>query len=442
MIEDKRLIELHEQYKNTPNKWALISKETGMNKEVLRSRFRQLRKKGIVNQSENGKKPVVFENSKQRDIVNITDKEISLSINDNHPLTIDEIYKRFELETSRKINLDDYEVYSFKVESWDVTAWADGVPQKVRNYLTDVRFRKKKQELIDYATDKKQLLDICKNYAPKNNRVIANTYKDAKLLELGIYDPHYGKLSVIDMTGETATLEGASIMVRNAIIDIVDSVKNYKIEKVLFPIGNDWSHINNSQGTTFNGTQMEYTNYLFQVRRQCKEDLIWAINYLLNIAPVEIIQVPGNHDEDVVLTIAEILDAYFHNNKNVKVDVSPKLRKSCLYGNTFIGFTHGDSRDIKVDRLPLVFASEEKDKWAKAKFHEIHLGHMHFKKEQTFILADEFNGVRIRWIPSLASADSWHYRHGFVKSRKTAEAFIWDREHSFIGNFSVNVRMK
>jgi hypothetical protein len=50
--------------------------------------------------------------------------------------------------------------------------------------------------------------------------------------------------------------------------------------------------------------------------------------------------------------------------------------------------------------------------------------------------------VRIRWMPSLASADDWHYRHGYVKSRKSAEAFIWDKEHGCIGNFAVNVRMK
>jgi hypothetical protein len=442
MIADNRLIELHEQYKNDPEKWVSISKETGISKERLRSQYRYLRKKGIVKEQPKNNQPVILDNSRQKDVINITENNISLSINDNHPLSIDEIYERFKLHTTQEINLSEYQVHSFKVESWDVTAWADGVPQKVRNYLTDVRFRKKKQELIDYETDKKQLLELCKNYAPKNSRVMVSDDKEAKLLELGIYDPHYGKLSVIDMTGETATLKGASTMVKNAIVDIVERVKNYKIDKILFPIGNDWSHINNSQGTTFNGTQMEYTNYLFQVRRQCKEDLTWAIDYLLKIAPVEIIQVPGNHDEDVILTIAEILDAYFHNNKNVKVDTSPKLRKSCLYGNTYIGFTHGDSRDIKVDRLPLVFASEEREKWAKAKYHEIHLGHMHFKKEQTFILADEFNGVRVRWIPSLASADSWHYRHGFVKSRKTAEAFIWDKECGFIGNFSVNVRMK
>ena len=368
--------------------------------------------------------------------------EVSCKFNTNKPLTIDGAFKKFELESSVNIKIDDYEVYFFKVESWDVTCWKSGQAETVKNYLTDVRFKKKAPKKLDLAEDKKQLLDLCKNYSPKISVIKHKKISNANMLELGLYDLHYGKLSIIDTTGETANLEGASVMARNAVTDLVEATQYYNIEKIVFPIGNDWSHINNTMGTTVKGTQMEYTNYLFQIRRQCKEDLIWAVNNLLQVAPVEIVQVPGNHDADVILTIAEILDAYFHNNKNVVVDLSPKIRKSVVYGRNYIGYTHGDSKDIRIDRLPLIFSAEDKEKWMRAEFHEIHLGHIHIKKDQTFIIGDEFNGIRIRWISSLASADSWHYQHGFVKSHKSAEAFIWDKEAGMIGNFSVNVRMK
>ncbi|MFA5759679.1 MAG: hypothetical protein WC942_10040 [Clostridia bacterium] len=382
------------------------------------------------------------EEKKNGDRLTITDNEVTWLFTENKPLTIDDIFEKFKLETSTKIDLTEYEVYFFKTESWDVTAWKNGKAEKVRNYLTDVRFRKKKIVQINYEEDKKQLLDICKNYSPIVNIIKSPlSISDKVLLELGVYDPHYGKLSIIDKTGETGSLEGASTMVRNAIVDLVERTKHYNIEVIKFPIGNDWSHIDNAQGTTTKGTLQEYTNYLFQIRRKCKEDLIWAILYLLKVAPVHIITVPGNHDENVILTIAEVLDAYFHNNKNVTVDISPSLRKSFVYGKNYIGLTHGDERDIKIDRLPLVFAQEDKVNWMMAEFHEIHVGHIHIKKEKTFIIGDEFNGIRIRWIPSLASADSWHYRHGFVKSRKSAEAFLWDKEEGMINNFAVNVRM-
>lgn len=360
----------------------------------------------------------------------------------NKPLSIDDIFEEFKLRATVSINIDDYEVDRFKVESWDVTAFEQGVATTVKNYLTDVRFRKKRPEALAYEEDKKQALELCKKYSPRFPALKKQKRKSDKLLELGIYDPHYGKLSIIDKTGETGTLKGASVMVRNAVVDLVSRTKGYDIEEVVFPIGNDFLHINNSGGETSNGTQMEYTNYFYQIKRKCKEDLIWCVEYLRkNVAPVRIIQVPGNHDEDAILSIAEILDAYFHKNKDVDVDISPKLRKHITYGRNFIGFLHGDPRDVKHDRLPLVFASEHKQEWAECEYHEIHLGHIHFKRDMTFVIGDEFSGCRLRWIPSLASADSWHYRKGFVKTRKAAEAFIWDKEEGLIGNFSVNVRM-
>ena len=368
--------------------------------------------------------------------------EVSCKFNTNKPLTIDGAFKKFELESSVNIKIDDYEVYFFKVESWDVTCWKSGQAETVKNYLTDVRFKKKAPKKLDLAEDKKQLLDLCKNYSPKISIIKHKKISNANMLELGIYDPHYGKLSIIDKTGETASLEGASVMVRNAVQDLMTRVSSYNIEKIVFPIGNDFMHINNAEGETVRGTQMEYTNYFYQIRRKCKEDLIWAIEYLRRIAPVNVIQIPGNHDADAMLSVAETLDAYFHNCKDVNVDISPRNRKAIRYGKMFIGLCHGDPKDCKIDRLPLVFAREFKEDWLKAEYHDIHLGHIHFKKDMTFILGDEFTGVRITWLPSLASADSWHYMKGFIKSRKTAEAFIWDKEAGMIGNFSVNVRMK
>ncbi len=362
-------------------------------------------------------------------------------VTENKPLSIDDIFNEFRLRSTVSLAIEDYEVERFKVESWDVTSFGEDGAKTVRNFLTDVRFKKKKPELLDYAEDKKQLLELCKEFSPQVPAVKRAKIKSPKMLELGIYDPHYGKLSIIDKTGETGTLKGASIMVRNAVQDLVQRTQAYNIEEIIFPIGNDFLHINNSAGETSNGTLMEYTNYFYQIKRKCKEDLIWCIEYLRKVAPVRIIQVPGNHDEDSILSIAEILDAYFHNCKDVHVDISPKLRKSVIYGDNFIGFTHGDPKDVKIDRLPLVFMSEHKHDWADCKYQEIHLGHIHFKKDMTFIIGDEFCGCRMRWIPSLASADSWHYRKGFVKTRKAAEAFIWDKEEGMVGNFSVNVRM-
>jgi hypothetical protein len=435
--QEKQLISLWMQGYNK----RAIAAEMGKTFFSVKRKLKRLQDNGRTLQRETA--DFSQQETGNRDEINISENGISCRFVENHPLSIDEIWTKFKLSTTERVDIEDYEVYNIKIESWDVTMkQKDGSAKAYRNYLTDVRFRLKKTQVLDFQEDKKQLLDICKTYSPKIPVIKHAKCKDPKMLEIGIYDPHYGKLSIIDKTGETASLEGASIMVRNAVIDLVERTQGYNIKKIVFPIGNDWSHINNTEGTTKRGTQMEYTNYLFQIRRKCKEDLIWAIQYLLQIAPVEVVQVPGNHDTDVILTIAETLDAYFHNNKNVYVDISPQERKAVVYGNYFIGFCHGDPKQVPIDKLPLLFAREKKQQWSETEYQEIHIGHIHIKRDKTFILGDEFLGVRVRWIPSLASADSWHYEHGHVKSRKSAEAFIWDKEHGCIGNFAVNVRMK
>lgn len=436
--------------------WEGIAVELGCRSIATpKSAMYRNRKRGLISINADGiavvlntKNGILCRTKKSVDISNVKDTflhkddEICCRVNDTHPLSVDDVIDRFKVNVSQNIDINDYEVSYFKVESWDVSAKIDGDFRKSRNYLTDVRFKKKCFKGLLLEEDKRQVIELCKSYAPKLPPAKQSKLKSPVMLELGVYDAHYGKLSIIDRTGEMGSLEGASVMVRNAITDLVDRVNGYNIEKIVFPIGNDFMHINNAKGETANGTQMEYTNYLYQIRRKCKEDLVWIIEKLRRIAPVDVIQIPGNHDEDAMLSVAEIIDAYFHNTKDVSVDISPKERKAIRYGKMFIGFCHGDSKSCKIDRLPLVFAKEFKQDWLKSEYHDIHIGHLHFKKDMTFIIGDEFTGVRVIWLPSLASADAWHYKKGFIGSRKAAEAFIWDKDEGLIGNFSVNVRMK
>jgi len=176
------------------------------------------------------------------------DKVIWKLVTQNQPLSIDDIFNEFKLRSTVSIDIDQYEVDRFKIESWDVTSFEKGISTTVKNYLTDVRFRKKKQALLDYAEDKRQALELCKEFAPKSVKGKLAEVTDGVMLELGIYDLHYGKLSIIDRTGETGSLEGGSMVFRNAIDDLIRRTSGYNIEQIVFPIGNDFLHINNEAG--------------------------------------------------------------------------------------------------------------------------------------------------------------------------------------------------
>jgi len=132
-----------------------------------------------------------------------------------------------------------------------------------------------------------------------------------------------------------------------------------------------------------------------------------------------------------------VLSSWYRNSNRVKVDNSPSPRKYYRYGTNLIGYTHGN--DERTDSLPLIMATEQPKNWSETKFHEFHTGHLHKRKETKFIAGDTYNGVMVRILSSLCSADAWHHSKGFVGNIKAAEAYLWNYNTGYSGHFSSNV---
>jgi hypothetical protein len=104
--------------------------------------------------------------------------------------------------------------------------------------------------------------------------------------------------------------------------------------------------------------------------------------------------------------------------------MSPRCYKK--YGNTLIGWTHGNE-EKHVD-LPLLMARETSSDWAAAKYFEWKVGHIHKSKETQFTAGDTYNGVKITTVPSLCATDAWHHLKGYVKGEKSAQATLYGHE--------------
>lgn len=170
--------------------------------------------------------------------------------------------------------------------------------------------------------------------------------------------------------------------------------------------------------------------------RVARDTVIAALLMAREVAPVDVIIVPGNHDKERIFYFGDVLAAYFHKDPHIRVDNTPPLRKYVKFGANLIGFTHG-SYEAKVTDLPLIMATERPEWWAQTKYREWHLGHFHRKREIKFLDVDEMRGVRIRILPSLTAVDDWHYERGY-DWQHTAEAYVWDIEHGYRGHFAVN----
>jgi DNA repair exonuclease SbcCD nuclease subunit len=172
-----------------------------------------------------------------------------------------------------------------------------------------------------------------------------------------------------------------------------------------------------------------------KVFREKRRAVVDAVDRLRTIAPVHIVVVGGNHDPMTSFMLGEVLDAVYSNNLNVEVDNGAASRKYYRYGNTSFLFAHG--KDEKVDKLPITMVREFPDS-RDAKYHEVHLGHIHKKMRGFEIDLNDDMGAIVRWVPSITPNDAWHAKKGYIH-RRSAEVLYYDEEKGYAGCAVSNV---
>lgn len=257
------------------------------------------------------------------------------------------------------------------------------------------------------------------------------------LLELCVFDPHFGKYAWREESGEDYDLKIAGERFLWAVEELLRRAHGFPLERIVIPVGNDALHADNAQNTTTGGTPQDVDSRWFKVFRTARLLYTHAIDRCLTIAPVDVVVVPGNHDRQSALALGEVLDAHYGRTERVHVNGGPRLRKYYEYGSNMILYTHGSEE--RPNNLPLLMATEEPQMWARTKYREAHTGHLHKKRETQFVGVDEHNGVRVRILGSLAGTDAWHHSRGFTQNWKAAEAFIWSRDGGLVGNVSANL---
>jgi len=248
-------------------------------------------------------------------------------------------------------------------------------------------------------------------------------------IEVSLPDHHFGKLAHAEETGDDYNLDIAAELYINTIKELYRKVIGNNIERFILPIGNDMINSDNHKQTTTKGTPMHDSHRGPLVFRKAIASVIEAINFLRERAPVDVIIVPGNHDFETTFTVGEVISAWYKDVDEVNVDNGLTSYKYYKYGKNLVGFDHGDK--IKGQVLATKILKDNKENIADVEFFEWHLGHLH--KE----MLNEFNGVKVRHLPSLCPADAWHKFHGYDHHR-CAQAHIWNRNTGYEGYVQVN----
>ena len=239
-------------------------------------------------------------------------------------------------------------------------------------------------------------------------------------------DFHWGKFGWEDETGDTYNFEEASKRLMEKTQELISRLP-YRPEKIICATGSDWFHVDNDSGGTTRGTPMGTSSCgsPAQILISGCELAKHHIDLLRQVAPVDVVFMAGNHDRYSAITLGLYLRATYENVDDCTVHLTPTTRHYESYGNTLIGFTHGDT--VKQNRLPSLMAQEEWENWGKHQFKLWFSGHFHHQAVK------EDGGATCIVLPSLASNDRWHTRSGYMSQAGLA-GHIVDLEEGLIGS--------
>lgn len=335
-----------------------------------------------------------------------------------------------------QIDMEVWDVERYIVNKWEVGSQVDG--QILVEPLFQVKaWLKKNQQVSEMNRLRIEMTNELKSYAFKYPLMSYDKFDKGQLLEINIFDLHFGKLCWGLETGDNYDTKIARKRFLNAISSIISRVEGYDIKRIVFPIGNDFFNSDNSRNTTTNLTPQDEDLRWQKTYKAGRQLLIEGIDMLQTIAPVDVVVVQGNHDFERSFYVGDAMDCWYNNNENVSVDNNANPRKHYKFGDCLITYTHGNNE--KIADLPLLVASEVPTLWAKTKYREIHVGHLHHKKEIKFLATQENKGITIRYMRSLSGTDAWHNLKGYKGGIQACEAFIWDEKEGLICQFSHNL---
>lgn len=245
---------------------------------------------------------------------------------------------------------------------------------------------------------------------------------------VGLSDFHWGKYGDPGETGEAYNRNIAEHRLFRATADVFSQVARLgRPEKLYVPIGSDFFHVDNQQGTTTSGTPQDMDGSPAEMLVSACHLMEEWIHTLRQVAPVELVLMSGNHDRMLGLALILYLDAAFRSADDVtcKLDRTPRVYRT--YGKNLIGFVHGDGVK-KTGEMAGLMSQEAKEHWASCPHKTIYTGHLHYEKTET----DVAFGVTRRQLPSLSGTDRWHSLNGYVGSPKSMPVYLHDYERGLV----------
>lgn len=338
----------------------------------------------------------------------------------NYVVTSDKIRTLEDLVNYCRVDLTRWEVTKFVCNTW-----GSGTNP---SYQCKAWFTKKVTE--DKESIRQNFIDDLKHFAYEYPIIKYEDKDYQNALEICLFDIHYGLESLQQETGDEYNLEKAEKLFMASIYHFGSLINLYNIEQIILPIGHDFFNVNSMMNTTVQGTVQDEQTRFHKTFTNARKMVVKAVDYLMTLAPVEIIMLGGNHDFERTYYLGDSLFCWYAKTDNVIVNNDPKPRKYWVYGKNLVGMSHGNME--KFEELPLIMATEVPTLWGESLYREWHTGHLH--KNEIM----ERQNVRIRRVPSLVANSAWASSKGF-NSEREAQAFIWNKNKGLTGVLNYHI---
>lgn len=240
-----------------------------------------------------------------------------------------------------------------------------------------------------------------------------------------VYDVHCHKVGVDGVDSGTEHLRQAAAQMASRIRRMVGRPR-----EIAVAFGGDFFHSDTPGKTTTRGTSQDQHVSTAQAMWAGIDAAIDYIETMRSVAGgVRVVIVSGNHDEMLTWSLAKALELHYRRCVDVQIDLQEKTRTYIEHGLTLIGFEHGDGP--KPGDLGSVMASECRAQWGRTQHAYWITGHLHHEK------VIDRHGVTILQARSLAHADRWHHKNGYVTSSAGHDCYLFSAQEGKIGSIHV-----
>lgn len=299
------------------------------------------------------------------------------------------------IKMTEEESMDDsfvLKAHGFDPEKWQIvnvknSFWEQGSRDEGKKRLYSSKITVKPIEKI--VTEKDLIDKINGKIDPV---IIKNEKNGSRNLVIPLFDVHFG----------IETYEH----IEDKLEQIVERIRNgYK--NITIIIGGDYFHsdfMNKTQ--TASNTQLDHVDNIKALDDGAKFLSILIEESIKNSDTISVKGIGGNHDRD-----KQFMFIWGMKNKypQVDIDITMETRQAFNINSIGILIAHGD---LATKKLPMLFATEFTDVWAKSKYRTVMTGHFHTEK------TTDIDGVVLRQFGTSKKSDPYETVNGYTMARK------------------------